>query len=152
MKILMVCLGNICRSPLAEGILRSKISEKYTVASAGTISFHEGEHPDKRSTKIAKEYGVDISHQRANYFTEKHLEDFDKIFCMDLKNLEDVLSKAKSEEQRNKVSLIMEEAGVLSDEKIEVPDPYYGDMSDFEKVYQMLDQACEVIAQKYNLK
>ena len=96
MKILMVCLGNICRSPLAEGILRSKISEKHIVASAGTISFHEGEHPDKRSTKTAQEHGVDISHQRANYFTEKHLEDFDKIFCMDLKNLEDVLSKAKS--------------------------------------------------------
>ena len=152
MKILMVCLGNICRSPLAEGILRSKISEKHIVASAGTISFHEGSPPDKRSTKIAKEYGVDISHQRANYFTEKHLEDFDKIFCMDLKNLEDVLSKAKSEEQRNKVSLIMEEVGVLSDEKIEVPDPYYGDMNDFEKVYKMLDQACEAIAEKYNLK
>lgn len=152
MKILMVCLGNICRSPLAEGILRSKISEKYTVASAGTISFHEGSPPDKRSTKIAKEYGVDISHQRANYFTEKHLEDFDKIFCMDLKNLEDVLSKAKSEEQRNKVSLIMEEVGVLSDEKIEVPDPYYGDMSDFEMVYQMLDQACEAIVKKYELR
>lgn len=152
MKILMVCLGNICRSPLAEGILRSKISEKHAVASAGTISFHEGSPPDKRSTKIAKEYGVDISHQRANYFTEKHLEDFDKIFCMDLKNLEDVLSKAKSEEQRNKVSLIMEEAGVLSDEKIEVPDPYYGDMSDFEMVYQMLDQACEAIVKKYELR
>ena len=152
MKILMVCLGNICRSPLAEGILRSKISEKHIVASAGTISFHEGSPPDKRSTKIAKEYGVDISHQRANYFTEKHLEDFDKIFCMDLKNLEDVLSKAKSEEQRNKVSLIMEEAGVLSDEKIEVPDPYYGDMSDFEKVYKMLDQACEAIVKKYELR
>ena len=152
MKILMVCLGNICRSPLAEGILRSKISEKHIVASAGTISFHEGSPPDKRSTKIAQEYGVDISHQRANYFTEKHLEDFDKIFCMDLKNLEDVLSKAKSEEQRNKVSLIMEEVGVLSDEKIEVPDPYYGDMNDFEKVYKMLDQACEAIAEKYNLK
>ena len=152
MKILMVCLGNICRSPLSEGILRSKISEKHTVASAGTISFHEGEHPDERSTKTAQEHGVDISHQRANYFTEKHLEGFDKIFGMDLKNLEDVLSKANSEEQRSKVSLIMEEAGILSDEKIEVPDPYYGDMSDFEKVHQMLDQACEVIAEKYNLK
>ena len=152
MKILMVCLGNICRSPLAEGILRSKISEKHTVASAGTNSFHEGEHPDKRSTKIAKEHGVDISHQRANCLTERHLGDFDKIFCMDLKNLDDVLSKAKSEEQRNKVSLIMEEVGVLSDEKIEVPDPYYGDMSDFEMVYQMLDQACEAIVKKYELR
>ena len=152
MKILMVCLGNICRSPLAEGILRSKISEKYTVASAGTISFHEGSPPDKRSTKTAQEHGVDISHQRANYFTEKHLEDFDKIFCMDLKNLKDVLSKANSEEQKNKVSLIMGEAGVSSDEKIEVPDPYYGDMSDFEMVYQMLEQACEAIVKKYELR
>lgn len=147
----MVCLGNICRSPLAEGILRSKISEKHTVASAGTISFHEGEHPDKRSTKTAKEHGVDISQQRAHYFTKEHLEKFDKIFCMDLKNLEDVLSKANSEEQRKKVSLIMEEAGVI-DENIEVPDPYYGDMNDFENVYQMLDKACDLIADKYNLR
>ena len=73
MKILMVCLGNICRSPLAEGILRSKISDKHTVKSAGTISFHEGEHPDKRSIKTAKEHGIDISHQRANYFLPKNI-------------------------------------------------------------------------------
>lgn len=152
MKILMVCLGNICRSPLAEGILRSKISEKHIVASAGTISFHKGSPPDDRSTKIAKEYGVDISYQRANHFTESHLEEFDKIFCMDLKNLEDVISKASFEEQKNKVALIMEEVDFLSDEKIEVPDPYYGDMSDFEKVYQMLDQACEAIVKKYELR
>lgn len=147
----MVCLGNICRSPLAEGILRSKISEKHTVASAGTISFHEGSAPDKRSTQTAKEHNVDISHQKANYFTKNHLEEFDKIFCMDLKNLEDVLSKATSEEQRQKVSLILEEAGNFG-ENNEVPDPYYGDNQDFENVYQMLDKACDVIAEKYHLK
>lgn len=151
MKILMVCLGNICRSPLAEGILRSKISADHSVASAGTISFHEGSAPDKRSTKTAKQHSVDISHQRANYFTKKHLEEFDKIFCMDLNNLKDVLSKADSEEQIQKVSLILEEAGNFG-ENIEVPDPYYGTMHDFENVYQMLDKACNVIAEKYQLK
>lgn len=151
MKILMVCLGNICRSPLAEGILRSKISEEHTVASAGTISLHEGEKPDRRSIKTAADYDVDISHQRANYFTKAYLDEYDKIFCMDLKNMEDVLSKALHEQHRNKVALLLEEAG-HHDENIEVPDPYYGDMSDFENVYQMLDRACDVIAEKYQLK
>ncbi len=150
MKILMVCLGNICRSPLAEGILRSKISDEHIVASAGTISLHEGEHPDRRSVKTALEYGVDIAHQRANYFTKEHLETFDKIFCMDLKNMEDVLSKASTEEQKHKVSLILEEAGHFG-EDIEVPDPYYGDLEDFETVYQMLDKACDTVAEKYGL-
>lgn len=150
MKILMVCLGNICRSPLAEGILRSKISNEHTVASAGTISLHEGEHPDYRSVKTAKEQGVDISHQKAHYFTKKYFDEFDKIFCMDGHNLQDVLSMAESESQRQKVSLILEEAG--NHGRAEVPDPYYGTMDDFEKVYQMLDKACDVIAEKYQLR
>lgn len=151
MKILMLCMGNICRSPLAEGILRSKISDEHTVASAGTISMHEGEHPDKRSIKTAKEHGVDISHQRAQYFTKAHLEEFDKIFCMDLNNFENAISKASNEEQRNKISLILEEAGNEGDD-VEVPDPYYGSIKDFEQVYEMLDKACDVIAEKYQLK
>ena len=150
MKILMVCLGNICRSPLAEGILRSKISNEHTVASAGTISLHEGEHPDKRSVKTAKEHGVDISHQKANYFTKKYFDEFDKIFCMDINNLQDVLSMAESEAQRQKVSLILEEAG--NHVRAEVPDPYYGTMQDFESVYNMLNVVCDVIAEKYKLK
>ena len=150
MKILMVCLGNICRSPLAEGILRFKISNEHTVASAGTISLHEGEHPDKRSVKTAKEHGVDISHQKANYFTKKYFDEFDKIFCMDINNLQDVLSMAESEAQRQKVSLILEEAG--NHGRAEVPDPYYGTMQDFENVYNMLNVACDVIAEKYKLK
>ena len=150
MKILMVCLGNICRSPLAEGILRFKISNEHTVASAGTISLHEGEHPDKRSVKTAKEHGVDISHQKANYFTKKYFDEFDKIFCMDINNLQDVLSMAESEAQKQKVSLILEEVG--NHGRAEVPDPYYGTMQDFENVYNMLNVACDVIAEKYKLK
>ena len=150
MKILMVCLGNICRSPLAEGILRFKISNEHTVASAGTISLHEGEHPDKRSVKTAKEHGVDISHQKANYFTKKYFDEFDKIFCMDINNLQDVLSMAESEAQKQKVSLILEEAG--NHGRAEVHDPYYGTMQDFENVYNMLNVACDVIAEKYKLK
>lgn len=150
MKILMVCLGNICRSPLAEGILRFKISNEHTVASAGTISLHEGEHPDKRSVKTAKEHGVDISHQKANYFTKKYFDEFDKIFCMDINNLQDVLSMAESEAQKQKVSLILEEAG--NHGRAEVPDPYYGTIQDFENVYNMLNVACDVIAEKYKLK
>ena len=150
MKILMVCLGNICRSPLAEGILRFKISNEHTVASAGTISLHEGEHPDKRSVKTAKEHGVGISHQKANYFTKKYFDEFDKIFCMDINNLQDVLSMAESEAQKQKVSLILEEAG--NHGRAEVPDPYYGTIQDFENVYNMLNVACDVIAEKYKLK
>ena len=150
MKILMVCLGNICRSPLAEGILRFKISNEHTVASAGTISLHEGEHPDKRSVKTAKEHGVDISHQKANYFTKKYFDEFDKIFCMDINNLQDVLSMAESEAQKQKVSLILEEAG--NHGRAEVPDPYYGTMQDFESVYNMLNVVCDVIAEKYQLR
>lgn len=146
----MVCLGNICRSPLAEGILRAKISNVHTVASAGTISFHEGEHPDKRSINVAKEHGVDISEQRAQYFEKKLFDRFDKIFCMDLKNYQDVLSLAESETQKNKVSMILEEAG--NHGSAEVPDPYYGTMDDFEYVFQMLDNACNVIVEKYQLK
>ena len=150
MKILMVCLGNICRSPLAEGILRSKISKEHMVASAGTISFHEGEHPDKRSMSTAKEHGVDISKQKAQYFEKKFFDKFDKIFCMDVKNYQDVLSLAESEAQKNKVSMILDEAG--NHGRAEVPDPYYGTQQDFENVFQMLDNACDIIAEKYQLR
>ena len=103
MKILMVCLGNICRSPLAEGILRSKISNKHTVASAGTISFHEGEQPDKRSISTAKEHGVDISKQKAQYFEKKFFDKFDKIFDM---KLEENAAKFMSEDKVVHIDLI----------------------------------------------
>ena len=139
MKILMVCLGNICRSPLAEGVLQSKLPKDFTVDSAGTIDMHEGKNPDHRSVKIAKNYKVDISQQRSRPFIESDFQDFDFIYCMDKNNLKDVLSLAKNEEERKKASLILEN-------NQEVPDPYWGDLNDFDHVFQLLDKACEKIA------
>jgi len=143
MKILMVCLGNICRSPLAEGIMKAKLPDHYTVDSAGTISMHEGEHPDKRAIKTAANHDIDISKQRSRPITRKDFETFDKIYCMDIDVLGDVVSKTKNEEERQKVFLFLE---VLGDHKnAEVPDPYWGDMKDFEMVYQLLDKGCNAI-------
>ncbi|MDR6486040.1 protein-tyrosine phosphatase [Chryseobacterium vietnamense] len=143
MKILMVCLGNICRSPLAEGIMKTKLPDHYVVDSAGTISMHEGEHPDKRAIKTAANHHIDISRQRSRPITRKDFETFDKIYCMDIDVLGDVVSKTKNEEERQKVSLFLE---VLGDhQNAEVPDPYWGDMKDFEMVFQLLDKGCNAI-------
>lgn len=150
MKILMLCLGNICRSPLAEGILRSKLSSDYEVDSAGTISMHEGQKADKRSIKVADNHGVDINEHRSRPITTKDFEDFDRIYCMDLHNLEDAISMAKNDEQCAKVSLILDVLNIGKSD--EVPDPYWGDLSDFENVYQMLDEACNLIAKDINSK
>lgn len=139
MKILMVCLGNICRSPLAEGILQSKLPKEFEVDSAGTIDMHQGKSPDQRSIKVAQRHHIDISQQKSRHFTAQDFEEFDHIYCMDQNNLKDVLSLAKTDEDRSKVSLILEN-------NQEVPDPYWGDMNDFEHVYQLLDQASERIA------
>ncbi len=139
----MVCLGNICRSPLAEGIMKTKLPEDYMVDSAGTISLHEGEHPDKRAVKTAANHDIDISQQRSRPITRKDFEVFDKIYCMDIDVLDDVVSKTKNEEERQKVSLFLE---VMGDRKnTEVPDPYWGDMKNFEAVFQLLDKGCEAI-------
>lgn len=148
MKILMICLGNICRSPLAEGILKSKIHSKHTVASAGTIGMHTGSSPDPRSQNIAASKGLDISTQCAQQFRREFFEEYDKIFCMDQNNLKDILAQAKRQDHRNKVSLLLEDAGC---KEKEVPDPYFGGEEGFRKVYDMLDEACESIADKYGL-
>lgn len=143
MNILMVCLGNICRSPLAEGIMKTKLPESFMVDSAGTISMHEGEHPDKRAVKTAANHHIDISKQRSRPITRADFKTFDKIYCMDVDVLADVVSKAENEEERQKISLFLE---ALGDHKnAEVPDPYWGDMSDFEKVFQLLDRGCDAI-------
>ena len=143
MKILMVCLGNICRSPLAEGILKSKLPDNYIVDSAGTIAMHEGEHPDKRSVKVAALHNIDISKQRSRPIQPKDLEYFDRIYCMDRNNLKDVSAMAKNEGQRQKISLILD---VLHDNNnTEVPDPYWGNQQDFEDVFQLLNKACDII-------
>lgn len=146
-KILMVCLGNICRSPLAEGILRSKLpAGSYFVDSAGTGHWHIGNPPDARSVKIAYEKGVDISTLRGRQFSEKDFNDFDYIYVMDSQNYKDVTALSSDENSKAKVQLILNE--IFPNENVDVPDPYYGLQDGFEKVYHMLDMACETIAEK----
>ena len=142
----MVCLGNICRSPLAEGIMRSKLSEDFIVDSAGTGGWHAGELPDKRSIATAKNRGLDITNQRARQFKRSDFDTFDHIFVMDNSNYKDVLALAPNEEAKSKVKLILNE--IFPNENVDVPDPYYGGQDGFENVFDMLDQACEEIARK----
>lgn len=141
----MLCLGNICRSPLAEGIMRSKLPRNYEIDSAGTIAYHEGKMADSRSISVADRYGIDIRKHRARKIMEDDFEVFDKIYCMDQENYWHAMQLAVNEKQRQKVVLILEEAG-MEKENTRVPDPYYGDISDFEAVYTLLDEACEKIA------
>lgn len=143
----MVCLGNICRSPLAEGILKSKIDTNFIyVDSAGTSAFHSGELPDKRSIEVAKKHGIDITDQNSRQFTTTDFAIFDIIYVMDQSNKKNVLSMAKSDLDRKKVKLILNEVAPATNK--EVPDPYYDKGDGFEKVYQMLDKACFEIAKK----
>ncbi|REE82194.1 protein-tyrosine phosphatase [Lutibacter oceani] len=148
-KVLMVCLGNICRSPLAEGILKSKIfSFKTFVDSAGTGAYHVGEKPDKRSISIAKTNGIDISDQKARKFTVEDFDLFDFIYVMDNSNYSNVISLARNEADKLKVKLILNE--VFPNENLDVPDPYYGGDFGFKNVFKMLDEACDEIAKKIN--
>ncbi|RSC93875.1 low molecular weight protein-tyrosine-phosphatase [Tenacibaculum singaporense] len=150
-KILMVCLGNICRSPLAEGILQSKLSSKsFIVDSAGTSGYHVGELPDGRSIEVARKYGVDITNQRSRKFTKADFDKFDMIFAMDQNNYTDIVALSENEEQHEKVKMILNE--LYPDENRSVPDPYYGGDQGFENVYKMLDEACEIIASKLEQK
>ena len=146
-KILMVCLGNICRSPLAEGILQSKLpQETFIVDSAGTGNWHAGEQPDKRSILTAKNRGLDISCQKARQIKAADFNDFDHIYVMDSSNLRDVRQLAPNDASRSKVKLMMDE--IFPGQGIDVPDPYYGGPEGFDKVYDMLDEACTLVAQK----
>ena len=145
----MVCLGNICRSPLAEGILKSKVDpDKVYVDSAGTSDYHVGHSPDPRSVSIAQSRKLDITTQRGRQFKASDFDEFDHIYVMDMSNYRDVLAQARDEKDRRKVSLILDE--LFPGENVEVPDPYYGGNDGFGKVYDMLDKACELIAEKYN--
>ncbi|WP_313112160.1 low molecular weight protein-tyrosine-phosphatase [Aequorivita sediminis] len=143
----MVCLGNICRSPLAEGLLKSKVdSSEVIVDSAGTGSWHVGSKPDSRSIAVAKKNNLDITNQRGRQFSVSDFDEFDHIYVMDNSNKENVLDLAKNDEHRSKVKLILNE--IFPGENVDVPDPYYGGDSGFDHVYKMLDEACEVIANK----
>lgn len=144
-KVLMVCLGNICRSPLAEGLLQSKVDpEKVFVDSAGTGGYHIGEPPDERSIAVAKKYGLDIGLQRCRKLLPKDLEAFDIIYAMDKNNYRNIVALAENEDEVVKIRLLLEETSL---DIMEVPDPYHDDEDGFEKVYQMIETACEVIAQ-----
>ncbi len=139
----MVCLGNICRSPLAEGILRSKVDTSLIqVDSAGTAGYHIGNPPDPRSVAVARKYQIDISNQRCRRFVREDFERYDHIFVMDQSNYQDVMEVADDSRHIEKVRLLLEE---IEAGPSEVPDPYYGGESGFEYVFELIDQACDAL-------
>jgi protein-tyrosine phosphatase len=150
MKILMVCLGNICRSPLAEGILRDKIRKAglhWTVDSAGTANYHIGDSPHHLSQKVAKLNGVDISYLQGRQFDKHDILHFDKIYVMDANNYEEVKNMSRELWDEKKVDLLLNE--LYPFENREVPDPWYGSEEGYHRVYQMISEACDAILTKY---
>ena len=146
-KILMVCLGNICRSPLAEGILRDKLEKlnlNIVVDSAGTSNYHIGEHPDKRTIENAGKHKIDLSNLKARQFSVNDFDNFDFIFAMDSSNFGDVMGLARNKNDKQKVELILNR--VYPNANISVPDPYFGGDEGFENVFTILNNACDVIA------
>lgn len=148
MRILMVCLGNICRSPMAEGILRARAEgTDIVVDSAGTSNYHIDENPDPRAVMTVRKHNLDISKLRGRQFSSQDFDDFDLIFAMDKSNLRHLLQLARNEEDRRKVHLIRNYTDPGMD--LEVPDPYYGGEHGFEQVYQMLDAAAIEIVKRH---
>ncbi|MEZ7929832.1 MAG: low molecular weight protein-tyrosine-phosphatase [Flavobacteriales bacterium] len=146
MKILMVCLGNICRSPLAEGILSLKGKHlNLEVDSAGTAAYHIGKQPDIRSIEIANKYTIDLNQQRARQFSRADFDEFDIIYAMDTNNYAHLISLASTETERNKIRMILNEINPKAYQS--VPDPYYGGENGFQDIYNMLDKACDKIIQ-----
>ena len=148
----MVCLGNICRSPLAEGIMERKITElglDWQVESAGTGDWHIGQLPDQRSVEMARNYGIDITCQRARQLKPHDLDHFDLVLAMDSQNYRDILRLATTKEQEKKVQLIMN--FVTPDRNQAVPDPYWDD-NGFELVFGMLEEACEKLIEKLEVR
>jgi protein-tyrosine phosphatase len=143
-KILMVCLGNICRSPLAEGVLRFHLKkaglDQVLVDSAGTSGWHDGEKPDKRSAQNAREHGIDISKLVSRKFLVADFDRFDLIYVMDQSNYRDVISQARHENDKMKVDLLLN--AKWPNQNRAVPDPYYGGESGFENVFQLVEEAC----------
>lgn len=144
-SILMVCLGNICRSPLAQGILESKLpADKFKVDSAGTADYHIGKSPDHRSITAAKNKGIDISNQKCRQFKLSDFDNFDIIYVMDQSNYDNVVKLARYPEDVAKVKLILQD--FKSTSLLEVPDPYWGTTQDFDAVFMLLNDVCEEIS------
>ncbi|MEX2483196.1 MAG: low molecular weight protein-tyrosine-phosphatase [Brumimicrobium sp.] len=149
MKILMVCLGNICRSPMADALLRKKIKEQglnAEVDSAGTGDWHVGEAPDDRMRETGKKFGVPIDELRGRQFKVADYDNFDRIYVMDQSNYKNVLALARNQEDRDKVELILNVSNPGKD--LEVPDPYFGGDEGFKNVFKMLDEATDFIVEE----
>jgi protein-tyrosine phosphatase len=143
----MVCLGNICRSPLAEGLLRTKVNPKMVeVDSAGTAAYHIGEAPDIRTIMHARKKGLDISKFVGRKFSVEDFDSFDYIFVMDHSNLHNVKTLARNQNDLDKVDLILNQISPMGNQ--DVPDPYYGGDEGFEQVYRLLDASTQIIAEK----
>jgi protein-tyrosine phosphatase len=152
MKILMVCLGNICRSPLAEGILQNKAFTAgltWSIESAGTNSYHTGEPPHKLSQKVARLNGIDISSQRAKRFTDGDFDVYDKIYALAGDVMDEMKRIAKNKFDASKAELLMNE--IYPGKNMDVPDPYYGPEQGYHEVYKMIDEACDKIIEKYSV-
>lgn len=150
MRILMVCLGNICRSPIAEGVLRHKIEQHgldWTVESAGTNSYHTGEPPHRHSQKVCKTNGIDISTQRARRFRADDFEKYDKIYVMAEDVYDDVVAIAGNKVKKEKLEYFLNELG--EEENGSVPDPWYGNEDGYTPVYQLIERTCVAIINKY---
>ena len=151
MNVLMVCLGNICRSPLADGLLRKKVKEKnlnIEVDSAGTSGIHACESPDIRMQKVAKDFDTLIDTLKSRKFIVKDFDKFDLILAMDKSNYQNIRQMARSQEDKDKVHLILEFTG--NENLKEVPDPYYGGEQGFTDVYNLLDEATDKLLSKIN--
>ena len=144
MRNLMVCLGNICRSPLAEGILKSKTQHlKIIIDSAGTAGYHVGKKPDARSIYIANKNNINIKEQKARQFNRSDFDNFDIIYAMDKNNYSHLIALAENEDERLKIRLILNE--IIPGKYNSIPDPYYDHENGFQNVYNMLEKACEKI-------
>lgn len=156
-KILFVCLGNICRSPLAEGIFKkiiveNKLENKFSVDSAGTSDYHIGEDPDPRTFETARKYDISLE-SKGRQFNTEDFDKFDYIIVMDESNYEDVIALSRDDEDRNKVRFMRDFDPEMKE--INVPDPYFGEKDGFREVYEILERSCKKflksLKNEYNL-
>jgi protein-tyrosine phosphatase len=149
MKILMVCLGNICRSPLAEGILQHKAWKaglNWSVDSAGTNGYHDGEPPHRLSQKVARMHGIDISRQRSRRITAADFQQYDRIYAMAQDVIDDMRRIARKDFDERKVSLLLNE--LHPGRNLDIPDPWYGGEDGYHKVFELIDRACDALLEK----